>query len=65
MGRRNAHFLRQASEKVASEAKPGFHGEVAVRFNVQDGVIQGGQVEKSTRATRDGSTLIVEKTKLD
>jgi len=65
MGRKNQHFLRLASEKVVSEAKPGFHGEVAVRFNVQDGVIQGGQVEKSTRADREGRTIIVEKTKLD
>ena len=58
-------FLRKASEGLRSSVRPGFHGEVAVRFKVQDGVIQGGQVEKTTRASRDGSTVLVEKTKLN
>jgi len=62
--RRNIDFLRKASERISSEAKPGFHGEVSVRFTVQDGVIQHGHVEKSTRASKDGSTVIVEKSKL-
>jgi len=65
MSRGNDNRLRQASDKVRSEVKPGFYGEVAVRFKVQDGVIQSGQVEKSTRADRMGRTMIVEKTKLD
>lgn len=64
MSRRNDKLLRQASEHLKSEVKPGFHGEVAVRFKIQDGVIQGGQVEKSTRADRTGRTMIVEKTVL-
>ena len=65
MSRRTDEFLRRASKRVNAEVKPGFHGEVAVRLKVQDGVVQSGHIEKSTRASKDGRTTIVEKTRLD
>jgi len=65
MARRNDKFLRQATEAIASNAKPGFHGEVTVQVKIQNGVIQSGHVEKSTRVSRQGNTTLVEKIKLD